>query len=138
MEVLQAWWNLNGESFWIVVVAATVGWLIGLQKVFLSEGSIRIHMLVALGSALFVYLPLRFGVDANISQLVQGVATGIGFLGAGAILKRPEEGKISGVTVAGTIWLTAALGMAVGLGLIVLPLIVAVILSLLMRVPVRS
>ena len=55
-------------------------------------------------------------VDEQLSRVVQGLVSGIGFLGAGAVLKDQEEGRIHGLTTAATIWATAAVGMAAGLG----------------------
>jgi putative Mg2+ transporter-C (MgtC) family protein len=74
-------------------------------------------MLVALGAALFVLACLESGMAPNdLSRVIQGLATGIGFLGGGAILKVSEHREISGLTTAAGIWLTAAVGVSVGLG----------------------
>jgi putative Mg2+ transporter-C (MgtC) family protein len=74
-------------------------------------------MLVSLGAAVFVLVPLELHVTVGeIGRVVQGVAAGIGFIGAGAILKRHEEGDVQGLTTAAGIWLTAAVGVAIGLG----------------------
>jgi putative Mg2+ transporter-C (MgtC) family protein len=86
----------------------------------------RIHILVALGAATFVLALLETIPNADqgaISQVIQGVATGVGFLGAGAILQNRNEERIDGMTAAATIWLAAAVGMAVGLGRLWLPLL---------------
>ena len=53
---------------------------------------------------------------ADLGRAIQGLVTGIGFIGAGAILKRPEQEEVQGLTTAAGLWLTAAVGMAVGLG----------------------
>jgi len=74
-------------------------------------------MLVALGSTLFVLVPLETGMQlADTSRVVQGIATGIGFIGAGAILKLASEREVLGITTAAGIWMTAAAGVAVGTG----------------------
>jgi putative Mg2+ transporter-C (MgtC) family protein len=74
-------------------------------------------MLVAIGSALFVLIPQQAGLsEAELSRVVQGIIAGIGFLGAGAILKGPDEKDLKGLTTAAGIWLTAAIGVAAGLG----------------------
>jgi putative Mg2+ transporter-C (MgtC) family protein len=74
-------------------------------------------MLVALGAALLVIASIESGIsDNDVSRVVQGIATGIGFIGAGAILKLSEEREITGLTTAAGIWLTAAAGVAAGLG----------------------
>jgi putative Mg2+ transporter-C (MgtC) family protein len=76
-------------------------------------------MLVALGAALFVMGPMEFGMLDNeeaLSRVIQGLVTGIGFLGAGAILKLEDKREIEGLTTAAGIWMTAAIGLAIGLG----------------------
>jgi len=83
-------------------------------------------MLVALGSALFVIAPTLAGMTvADLSRVYQGVAAGIGFLGAGTIMKVADREEIKGLTTAATIWLTAAIGVAVGSGVLWLPLVAA-------------
>ena len=85
-------------------------------------------MLVALGSALFVLLPSQMGMEiSDLSRMMQGVVTGIGFLCAGTILKYETAGEehVHGLTTAAGLWLTAAIGMACGLGREVTALITA-------------
>jgi putative Mg2+ transporter-C (MgtC) family protein len=70
-----------------------------------------------MGGALFIVAPLEFGMNADgLSRVIQGLVTGIGFLGAGAILKLHEQREIEGLTTAAGIWMTAAIGIAAGLG----------------------
>jgi len=77
----------------------------------------RTHILVSLGAALFVIVPSEIGLrEGDLGRVVQGLATGIGFIGAGTILKRTDRDEITGLTTAATIWLTAAIGLAVGAG----------------------
>ena len=100
------------------LLAATVlGGLIGLEREQTGKAAgLRTHMLVALGSALFTLAPREAGMPlANISAVVQGVVTGIGFVGAGAILKSSSEERVVGLTTATTVWLTAAVGVAAAL-----------------------
>ncbi|MGQ0652355.1 MAG: MgtC/SapB family protein [Betaproteobacteria bacterium] len=79
--------------------------------------TLRLLIAALLGAALFVIGGLESGMDAeDLSRVVQGLATGIGFVGAGAILKLDDERKIRGLTTAAGIWLTAAVGVAAGLG----------------------
>jgi putative Mg2+ transporter-C (MgtC) family protein len=101
-----------------LVVAGLLGALLGAERESLGKAAgLRTHMLVALGSALFVLIPVEFGFqEGDIGRVIQGVATGIGFLGAGTILKRPEQYEITGLTTAAAIWLTAAVGLAAGVG----------------------
>ena len=125
---MQGWWYENQETLAIVGLAAIVGSIIGCQRVYLSLGaSLRVHSAVAMGAALFVHIPVRFFPDINVAAVVQGVATGIGFIGAGAILQRPSQQEIQGITVAGTIWLAAALGMVTGVGAGALAVVIAAV-----------
>lgn len=111
-----------------VVVAAALGGLLGAERERAGKAAgLRTHMLVALGAALFVLFPAEAGMStSDLSRVIQGVATGIGFIGAGTILKRAESDEIQGLTTAASIWLTAAIGMAVGAGQLWLPVICAV------------
>jgi putative Mg2+ transporter-C (MgtC) family protein len=101
-----------------LLVAAILGGILGFEREWLQKpAGLRTHMLVALGSALFVLVPLRDGMElADLSRVIQGVVTGIGFIGGGAILKQSEQGEIKGLTTATSIWLTTAIGIAVGIG----------------------
>jgi putative Mg2+ transporter-C (MgtC) family protein len=101
-----------------LVLAALLGAIAGLQREKAGKpAGLRTHMLVSLGAAVFVIVPLELGAPlGEVSRVIQGVAAGIGFIGAGAILKRTDEGEVQGLTTAAGIWLTAAVGVAVGLG----------------------
>lgn len=101
-----------------LLVAALLGGLIGLEREFKDRpAGLRTHMLVALGAAVFVLVPSRAGFDAEqLSRILQGLVAGIGFLGAGAIMKRDDGREPQGLTTAASIWLTAAIGVAAGMG----------------------
>jgi putative Mg2+ transporter-C (MgtC) family protein len=101
-----------------LVVAVLLGAVVGIQRESAGKpAGIRTHMLVAMGAALFVIASLEFGMSASdLSRVVQGLATGIGFIGGGAILKLTEEREVEGLTTAAGIWMTAAIGVAAGLG----------------------
>jgi putative Mg2+ transporter-C (MgtC) family protein len=101
-----------------LVFAAIVGGLLGLERELAGkEAGLRTHMLVCVGAALFVLIPQLEGLDvADMSRVIQGIVTGVGFLGAGTILKQEEERRIHGLTTAAGIWLTAAVGIGVGIG----------------------
>ena len=78
----------------------------------------------SVGAALFVIVPVQAGFsNDDISRVVQGLVAGIGFLGAGAILKQDESLTVRGLTTAASIWLTAAIGIAAGLGQLLTALI---------------
>lgn len=101
-----------------LLAAALLGGLIGVEREWMGKAAgLRTHMTVALGCAAFMLVSLESSTDAgNLSRAIQGIAAGIGFIGAGTILKRTEEDDIKGLTTAATIWLTAAVGAAAGAG----------------------
>jgi putative Mg2+ transporter-C (MgtC) family protein len=101
-----------------LLLAAALGGLLGLQREHSGkDAGIRTHMLVALGAALFVLAPMQMGAGEDAtSRVVQGVIAGVGFLCAGTILKTSSEDQVRGLTTAAGLWLTAAVGVAAGLG----------------------
>jgi putative Mg2+ transporter-C (MgtC) family protein len=101
-----------------LLAAALLGGLLGFEREQRGKpAGLRTHMLVCMGAALFVLIPQRAGIsDEEMSRVIQGVIAGIGFLCAGAIIKGSDEQHLSGLTTAAGIWLTAAIGVAVGLG----------------------
>jgi putative Mg2+ transporter-C (MgtC) family protein len=111
-----------------VIVAALLGALLGAERERAGKAAgLRTHMLVALGAALFVLFPAESGMQiADLSRVIQGVATGIGFIGAGTILKRTDSESVEGLTTAASIWLTGAIGMSVGAGQLGLSVVCAV------------
>jgi len=98
--------------------AVFVGSLVGLQRELTHKpAGLRTHMLVALGTALFIVGAQESSMEhADLSRVLQGLATGIGFLGAGAILKLTSEKEIHGLTTAAGIWTTAAASATAALG----------------------
>ncbi len=112
-------------------VAAVAGCLLGLNRELLGKpAGLRTHALVSLGSALIAVTILNIpGVNAGeaLSRVMQGVVTGIGFLGAGVILQR-SSGKVTGLTTAAMVWMAAMLGLAAGAGRW-LEVIIAVVLT---------
>jgi putative Mg2+ transporter-C (MgtC) family protein len=101
-----------------LVMAALLGGILGYERESKGKAAgLRTHMLVALGSAMFVLVPQQMGSgDAELSRVIQGLVAGIGFLGAGAIVKGKPGQEVEGLTTAASIWMTAAIGMAAGLG----------------------
>ncbi len=102
-----------------LLMAALLGGILGFEREHRGKAAgIKTHMLVAVGSALFVLIPQQAGLsEAELSRVVQGIIAGIGFLGAGAILKKgADEKDLKGLTTAAGIWLTSAIGVAAGLG----------------------
>ena len=101
-----------------LLLAALLGGILGFEREQRGKAAgIKTHMLVAIGAALFILIPQQAGItDSEMSRVVQGVITGVGFLGAGAILKNTSGQEAKGLTTAAGIWLTAAIGIATGLG----------------------
>jgi putative Mg2+ transporter-C (MgtC) family protein len=101
-----------------LLLAALLGGMLGYERERQGKAAgVRTHMLVAMGSALFVLVPHLGGMDiADVSRVIQGVVAGVGFLGAGAILKSQADENVQGLTTAASVWMTAAIGIACGLG----------------------
>ena len=124
-------------------VATVLGGLIGYERESQGKSAgLRTHMLVALGAALFVLAPTLSGMAVgDMSRVLQGIVAGIGFLGAGAIIKARGQGDVKGLTTAASIWLTAAVGVTAGMGREMLALVATLmalfILSVLHRLEVR-
>lgn len=104
------------DVFLRLALAAGLGGAIGLEREYRHKpAGLRTNMLIALGSALFSILSVELGAGAGSpDRIAAQVVTGIGFLGAGAILRSGEN--VHGLTTAATIWVNAAIGMAAGLG----------------------
>ncbi|MDO9467163.1 MAG: MgtC/SapB family protein [Thiobacillus sp.] len=101
-------------------VAMVLGAIIGFQREqYGKPAGLRTHILVAMGCALFVIAAVESSMSSEgVSRVIQGLTAGIGFIGAGAILKLSQHREIQGLTTAASIWATAAVGVAVGLGLL--------------------
>lgn len=110
-----------------LVLAGLFGGLIGWQRERVhAAAGLRTHVLVSVGAALFVLASLESGLStSDLSRVVQGIVAGIGFLGAGVILKREEQSEVHGLTTAASVWLTAGVGVATGAGRVWLPLAAA-------------
>ena len=101
-----------------LLTAATLGGVLGFEREQKGKAAgLRTHMLVALGASLFVLIPQQAGAsDADLTRVLQGLVAGVGFLGAGTIIKGSGDEEIKGLTTAAGIWLTAAIGVAAGMG----------------------
>jgi putative Mg2+ transporter-C (MgtC) family protein len=119
-----------------LLAAMLFGAVIGFQREKTGKpAGLRTHMLVSLGAALFVLGPLEGGMNLDgLSRVIQGLATGIGFIGGGAILKLHEQREIEGLTTAAGIWMTAAVGVAVGLGRLPLALMSTILTLVILTV----
>ena len=122
-----------------LLVAAGAGAVLGAERESVGKAAgLRTHMIVALSSAVFVMVVTEYGGEGDVSRVIQGVAAGIGFLGAGTILKRVEGERVSGLTTAASIWLTAAIGVAAGVGTIWLAVAATIMAWVILNVLLRA
>ena len=116
-----------------LILAAGLGAIVGYEREYEGKpAGVRTHGMVALGAALFTVVSLYgFGGVGDPGRVAAQVVTGIGFLGEGAILH--ERGSVRGLTTAASLWVTAAIGVAVGVGMYVMSLETAILVFLLLR-----
>jgi putative Mg2+ transporter-C (MgtC) family protein len=103
-----------------VFAAVLLGAVVGIERERAGKpAGLRTHMLVSLGTAVVVIACQDSGMSLDgLSRVIQGMVTGIGFVGAGTILKLNEQREIQGLTTAAGLWMTAAIGVAAGLGIL--------------------
>lgn len=124
MQVLQ-------EFEWVlrILMALGLGYIIGLERELRGQpAGVRTHALVAMGAALFVIVGETSFSNDGLSRVASTIVTGLGFLGAGTIIK--EEHDIHGLTTAAGIWSVGAMGMGIGLGEYILGIIAGVLIWL--------
>jgi putative Mg2+ transporter-C (MgtC) family protein len=119
-----------------LLLAGALGGLVGFQREKAGKAAgIRTLALISLGSALFTVLSIFAFDTADPARLAANIVTGIGFLGAGTIILRREEGIVEGLTTAATIWVSAAIGVAVGAGFLFIAVASAGIALLVLVLP---
>jgi putative Mg2+ transporter-C (MgtC) family protein len=129
---------------WRLLAALLAGAIIGYQREQVGKAAgLRTHLLVAMGTSLFVICAIEYGMQQDaLSRVIQGIITGIGFLGTAAIIKREQQHEVHGITTAAGIWITAAVSIAIGMGQIVVGLIGTalawVVLAMLYRIQPRK
>lgn len=107
--------ELTADEILRILLAVMAGGIIGAEREYREKAAgFRTIILITLGAALFTIFSIRIGGPSNPDRIAANVITGIGFLGAGAILR--NEFGVTGVTTAATIWLAAAVGMGIGGG----------------------
>jgi len=111
-----------------LVASVLLGAAIGYEREMAGKAAgLRTHVLVTLGTCVIVLACSGYGMSSDgLSRVIQGIVTGVGFIGAGAILKINNEREIQGLTTSAGIWMTSAVGVAVGLGELGLALLAAV------------
>ena len=115
-----------------LVLAAVLGFLIGLERELAGQpAGERTHALASLGSAVFALISTMAFPGSDPARVAAGVVTGLGFLGAGMILKEKER-EIHGLTTAAGIWAVGGIGLAIGAGLYLLGATAAVLVGLLL------
>ncbi len=98
-----------------LVLALITGGFIGMEREYRSKAAgFRTMILIAIGSTLFTMISVRIGAPASMDRVAANIITGIGFLGAGVVFK--DSTSVTGLTTAASIWATASLGMAIGIG----------------------
>jgi putative Mg2+ transporter-C (MgtC) family protein len=124
------------------LLAAALGAGVGYQRERAGKAAgIRTHILVSAGAALFTLVSIYgfSGAVVDISRVAAGVVVGIGFIGAGVILRGQREKEVAGLTTAATIWMTAAIGLAAGAGMYLVSVIAtAVAVGILLLPKVRG
>ena len=114
-----------------LVLATLSGGLIGLEReVVHKPAGVRTHMLVCIGAALFILVTIQ-ELPQEAARIIAGVATGVGFLGAGTIFKAQKD--VHGLTTAASIWTVAAVGLAIGAGYYLMSLIAVILILVVLQ-----
>lgn len=107
--------TINPEDIIKILLAVTAGGLIGIEREFRDKAAgFRTLIFICAGACLFTIISFQHAADSDPTRIAANIVTGVGFLGAGVILR--EGGKVIGLTTAAMIWLTAAIGMGIGSG----------------------
>jgi putative Mg2+ transporter-C (MgtC) family protein len=121
-----------------LVTATLLGAAIGYEREKAGKpAGLRTHILVTAGTTVFILGCLGAGFHSNsdaISRVIQGIITGIGFIGAGSIIKAEAGKKIQGITTSAGIWMTAAIGVTIGLGALGLAIVGTMLTLIVLRV----
>jgi putative Mg2+ transporter-C (MgtC) family protein len=120
-----------------LLLAAALGAGIGYQRERANKpAGLRTHTLICLGSALFTIVSIfGFADGVDPSRVAAGVVTGIGFIGAGVIFRGMRGDRVMGLTTAASVWITAAIGLAAGVGMYLIAFVIAVITVLVLMIP---
>ena len=129
--------NPEIEAVLRLLLAAALGAMVGFQRERAHKpAGLRTHILICLGSALFTVVSvLGFAGNVDPARVAAGVVTGIGFIGAGVILRGARGDRVVGITTAASIWVTAAIGIAAGVGMYLIAVVVTLITVLVLFIP---
>lgn len=121
-----------------LLAAAILGAAIGIERQRAGKAAgVRTHMLVTVGTTVFLLACSRYGMNLDgTSRVIQGIVTGIGFIGAGTIIKFEGERDVKGLTTAAGIWMSAAIGVTIGLGAIGLAIVATLLALIILTVTV--
>ena len=118
-----------------LLLSAVLGGVIGFERERAKKAAgLRTHILICLGACLFTVVSI-YGFGGDIARVAAGVVTGIGFIGAGAIIRGGREGIIAGLTTAATIWSVAGIGLAAGAGLYLVAVVATLLILLVLIIP---
>jgi putative Mg2+ transporter-C (MgtC) family protein len=107
--------NLSSEETLQLLFSLIIGAVIGVEREYSSKAAgFRTMILISIGSTLFTIISKKLGANGNEDRIAANIITGIGFIGAGVVFK--DGFSVTGLTTAASIWVTAALGMAIGAG----------------------
>ena len=125
------------QSVLPLLVSMVLGTVLGWERqVEGKPAGLRTHTLVCLGSTLFVltarHASAAFGATTDPTRIIHGIVTGVGFLGAGAILRK--DGDVHGLTTAASVWFVAAIGVAAGVEAYILAAVAAVLALVVLRI----
>ena len=123
---------LHGSMLFRLVAATILGGVVGYERERQGKpAGVRTHGMVGLGAALFTVVSLGGFAAGDPARVAAQIVTGIGFLGAGAILH--DRAEVRGLTTAASLWVTAAIGMAVGTGMLLMSFVTAGLVFILLR-----
>jgi len=109
-----------------ILLSILFGLLVGIERELSRKAAgLRTNVLICLGAAVFTIISIKLGGTESLTRIAAGVVTGVGFLGAGAIIQ--DRGGVHGLTTAATIWLVSGIGMACGAGFYLLATITTII-----------
>jgi len=119
-----------------ILLSAALGGVIGYQRERAGkQAGLRTLVLVSVGAALFTIVSIQgFSTVADPARVAAGIVVGVGFLGAGAILRR-EGGIVDGLTTAATIWVVAGVGLAAGAGMYIISAVASALILLVLLLP---